>query len=79
MEETKVLGMNIVVREEKSDDKKIFIVNNEDLGIADFGDNLDEAIENFKKSANLYLDTYPEKRKLLLKEEQPLLVSRIFL
>ena len=72
--------MNILVREEEMEGKKVFIVNNEELGVADFGDTLDEAIENFRKSVNLYLDTYPEKKQILIKEEkQPLLVSRIFL
>ena len=42
------LSLNIVVREEKEDGKKVVIVNNEELGIADFGENLDEAIFNFK-------------------------------
>lgn len=73
------LSVNIVVREEKMDDKKVFIVNNEELGVADFGDTLDEAIENFRKSMQLYLETYPEKKELLKTEESPLLVSRIFL
>ncbi len=73
------LMVNIVVREEDMDGKKVFIVNNEDLGVADFGDSLDEAIENFKKSMKLYLETYPEKKELLKAEETPLLVSRIFL
>ena len=73
------IGLNIIVREEDEDGKKIFIVNNEELGVADFGDTLDEAISNFKKSAVLYLEAYPEKRMLLAKIEQPVLVSRIFL
>lgn len=72
--------MNITVREEEMDDKKVFIVNNEELGVADFGDTLDEAIGNFRKSVNLYLETYPEKREMLIEEQkQPLLVSKIFL
>jgi predicted RNase H-like HicB family nuclease len=72
------LSINIVVREEKNDEEKLIIVNNEELGIADFGESMEEAISNFKKSARLYLETYPEK-KALLKNEAPLLVSRIFL
>lgn len=56
------IGLNIIVREEKMEEKKVFIVNNEELGVADFGDTLDEAIENFRKSARLYLEAYPEKR-----------------
>ena len=75
------LGVNITIREEKMDDKTVFIVNNEDTGVADFGDTLEEAVENFKKSLELYLDTYPEKKELLIDEEakKPLMVSRVFL
>ncbi|MDO8622744.1 MAG: hypothetical protein Q7R52_00700 [archaeon] len=73
------LSINISVREEKEGKKKLFIVNNEKLGVADFGESLEEAIDNFKKAARLYLDAYPEKKKLLIKEENPVLVSRIFL
>ena len=74
------VGVTIVVREENMDEHKVFIVNNEELGVADFGDTLDEAIQNFKKSLQLYLETYPEKRSILIeKQDSPLLVSRIFL
>ena len=70
--------MNIVVREEEGDEGRVVVVNNEELGISDFGDNFDEALDNFKKSARLYLEVYPEKKELL-KETVPLLVSRIML
>lgn len=74
------LSVNIAVREEKTDGKKIFIVNNEETGVADFGDTLDKAIDNFKKSLRMYLDVYPEKRKFFAEEDKkPILVSRIFL
>ena len=74
------LSLNIVVREEQMGKKKVFIVNNEELGVADFGDTLDMAIENFRKSVELFLDAYPAKRTELMQESnQPLLVSRIFL
>ncbi len=79
VDERENLSVNIVVREEKQGSEKIFIVNNEELGVADFGDTLEEAINNFRKSMKLYLDTYPEKKHLLINEQQPLLVSRIFL
>jgi len=75
------LGINIVIRTEKMDGKTVFIVNNEDLGVADFGDSLEEAIENFRKSLALYLEAYPEKKELFIKEETqtPLMVSRILI
>ena len=74
------ISINILVREEQMEDKKVFIVNNEELGISDFGDTLDEAIENFRRSINMYLEEYPEKKNLLIKqEENPVLVSKISL
>lgn len=73
------ISVNIVVREELMGKKKVVIVNNDELGIADFGDTLDEAINNFRKAMKMYLETYPEKKHILLKEKEPLLVSRIFL
>lgn len=85
MEKSSVVGyenkisISIAVRTEKLGNKKVFIVNNEDLGIADFGDTLEEAISNFRKSARLYLDTYPSRKKELVKQKSPVLVSRIFL
>lgn len=74
------LSVNILVREEDMDNKKVFVINNEETGVADFGDTLEQAIDNFKKSLKLYLETYPEKRKLLITgEKSPIFVSRILL
>lgn len=74
------VGVTIVVREEEMNGNKVFIVNNEELGVADFGDTLDEAISNFRRSLQLYLETYPEKKNILIeKQDSPLLVSRISL
>ena len=75
------LSISVILREEvQPDGKKVFIINNDELGVADFGDSFDEAIENFKKSVKMYLDTYPEKKCILIKEEKtPLMFSRIFL
>lgn len=73
------LSVNILVREEKEDGKKIFIVNNEETGVADSGETMDEAIENFKKSLRLFLEAYPEKEKLFVECGRPVLVSRICL
>ena len=74
------LSINILVREEEMDGEKVIIVNNEETGISDFGDTLDEAISNFRKSMSMFLEEYPEKRELLIqKENKPLLISKIFL
>ncbi len=77
------ISINIIVCEEDMGKKKVFVVSSEELKVSDFGDTLDEAIINFKRSANLFLDTYPEKRQELICEEQreiaPPLISKIFL
>lgn len=74
------LSITIAVREEKNENGKVFVVNNDETGVADFGDTLDEAIDNFKKSLSLYLEAYPEKKKLLIEQqEEPVLVSRILI
>lgn len=74
----KNIGVNIIIREEKMGNRKVFIVNNERIGISDFGDSLDEAIGNFKKALKLYLEVCPEKKKLLIEEEKrPIMISRV--
>ncbi len=74
------LSVNILVRQEKIGNKNFFIVNNEELGVSDFGEDLNLAIGNFKKSLKMFLDVYPQKRKeLIAQEKQPLLLSKVFL
>ncbi len=73
------INLNIVVREEQMEDKKVFIVNNEELGVADFGDTLDGALENFRKSVNEYLEAYPDKRRTIQNEKNTVLVSNIMI
>ena len=74
------LSVNISVREEKTGGKRIFIVNNEETGVADFGDTLDEAIENFKKSLRLFLESYPEKKEIFIEgAKEPIFISRILI
>ncbi len=74
------LSVNITIREEKTDGKKVFIVNNEETGIADFGETLDEAINNFKKSLNLFFEAYPKEKEIFIEEtKEPILISRILI
>ena len=64
--------------EELSKGKKVFVVECVELGVSDFGETLDEALENLKKAIKLLLEEAPEKRSLLEKE-QPTMVTRLFL
>jgi len=74
------LSVNISVREEKTGGKRVFIVNNEETGVADFGGTLDEAIENFKKSLRLFLEAYPEKKEIFIEgAKEPIFISRILI
>lgn len=62
MKKMEKISINITVREENMGKKKVFVVSSEELKVSDFGDTLDESIKNFKKSANLLLDTYSKKK-----------------
>jgi hypothetical protein len=62
------LSCNVSVHEEELDGKKIFVVDCAELGISDYGDNLDTAIENLKKGINLLLEDSPDKEELLVKQ-----------
>lgn len=66
------------MHEEEHEGKKVFVVDCVDLGISDFGDSIESALENLKKGINLLLEECPEKKELLIKSE-PLMVSRLFL
>lgn len=75
----KRLSCNVSVHEEKlSNGKKVFVVECTELGVSDFGERIDEALNNLKNAITLLLEEAPEKRKLLEKEE-PLMVTRLFL
>lgn len=61
-----------------AEDKKVFVVECAELGVGDYGENLNEALDNLKKGINLLLEEAPEKEELLIKQE-PLMVTRLFL
>jgi len=75
----KRLSFSVSMHEEElNDKKKVFVVEALELGVGDFGETLEEAINNLKKGVRMLLEEAPEKRELLEREE-PLMVSRIFL
>lgn len=47
------ISINIVVHEEIQDGKKVFVVEYDGLGIADFGYTLGGALDNIKEAARL--------------------------
>ncbi len=74
----KKLSCNVSIITEKIGKKIIYVARCEELGISDFGDNIQEALKNLKSGLDLLLKNDPERAKLLKKEE-PLLTTRIFL
>ena len=71
------LSCNISLHEEEMDGKKVFVVECIDLGISDFGETVDEALENLRKAVYFYLEESPEKREVLIKQE-PAMVTEYF-
>jgi len=72
------LSCNVSIHEEEQDGKRVFVVDCVKLGISDFGDSVEEAFENLKKGIHLLLEECPEKKELLKKQE-PVMISRLFL
>jgi predicted RNase H-like HicB family nuclease len=72
------LSCNVTIHEEVVDNKKMFVVNCTELGVSDFGETVDEALSNLKEGLSLLIEEFPEKARLLEKQE-PLLLTRLFL
>jgi len=72
------LSCGVTMHEEIMDGKKVFVAECVELGISDFGETVDEALENLKKGVALLLQESPEKKELLEKPE-PVLMTRLFL
>lgn len=72
------ITFSAILHEEELEGKNVFVANCVELGVSDFGDTVDESLSNLKKGISLLLEEVPEKRELLKKEE-PVLVTRVFL
>lgn len=72
------LSCNISIHEENMDGKNVFVIECAELGISDFGNTVEEAMNNLKLGIKLLLEEAPKKRELLMKPK-PLMVSRLFL
>jgi len=75
---TKELSCNVSIIPEKMRDKEIYTARCEELGMSDFGDSPEEAINNLKIAIRLLLAEEPSKKLRLIKEK-PLMTTRIFL
>jgi len=72
------VSFSAVLHEEDLDGKPVFVADCVELGVSDFGDNVNDCLSNLKKGVSLLLEEAPEKRALL-KTKEPVLVTRIVL
>ena len=72
------VSFSAVLHEEDLDGKPIFVADCIELGVSDFGDNVNDCLSNLKKGVSLLLEEAPEKRELL-KAKEPVLVTRVVL
>jgi len=73
-----IASFDAIITEEINDNRKIFNATCEELGITDFGDTPEEAVDNLRKGMKLLFEVEPSKKELLLKEK-PIMIKKIFL
>jgi len=74
----KELSCNVSITTEVMGRKKVYLARCEELGVSDFGDTPEEALENLKTALNLLLEVEPSKKESLTKEK-PLMMTRLCL
>jgi len=74
----KEISFSAVLHEEELDGNTVFVADCVELGVSDFGDSVDESLNNLKKGISLLLEEAPEK-KVLLSKKEPVLVTRVVL
>ena len=74
----KEISFSAVLHEEELDGDRVFVADCVELGVSDFGDSVDESLNNLKKGVSLLLEESPEK-KILLRKKEPVLVTRVVL
>jgi hypothetical protein len=72
------LSCSVELHQEDIDGKTVFVADCIELGISDFGDNVNEAISNLRKGINLLLEEMPQKKELL-REQRPVMITRLLL
>lgn len=78
MFEEDMSSFDAIITEEINDGKRFFNATCEELGITDFGDTPEEAVDNLREGMKLLSEVEPSKKELLLKEK-PIMIKRIFL
>jgi predicted RNase H-like HicB family nuclease len=74
----KEISCNVAILPEKKKRKTVYIARCEELGISDFGDTPEEAIQNLKTAISMLIEVEPSKKQALIKEK-PIMTTRILL
>ena len=72
------LSCGVSISIEKMKNKTVYIARCEELGISDFGDTPEEAIQNLRIGMKMLIEADPSKKEPLLKQK-PLMTTRILL
>ncbi|MBI2452484.1 type II toxin-antitoxin system HicB family antitoxin [Candidatus Pacearchaeota archaeon] len=75
---SKELSCNVVIHKEDLEGKPVYVAECEELSVSDFGDSPEDALNNLKEALRLLISVEPEKADLLKKEE-PVLLTRLYL
>jgi len=74
----KEISFSAVLHEEELDGNNVFVADCVELGVSDFGNSVDESLDNLKRGISLLLEEAPEK-KVLLRKKEPILITRVVL
>lgn len=75
------ISINLIIEREEVGKKEIFIASSPDINVFAEGNTVEEAKEKFIEGVKTHLESFPEEKPLLMKQEQyemPLL-TKIFL
>ena len=72
------LSFNVVLNKEDTGEGEFYLAECEELGISDYGETPEKAIEHLKNGIKLLISVEPQKADLLRKGN-PLLTARVYL
>ena len=75
-----MIDFDIVINEEKNNEKPIFIARCLNLDVSSQGKNYEEAERNIREAIHLYINTYPDTLEEMPKQATlPPMITKIFL
>ena len=75
------VGISIIIEREGKGSETVFIASSPDINVFAEGGNIDEAKEKFIEGVKYHLETFPEEKESLMKEEnlETPMIQKIFL